>query len=59
MATFQATIKATGETIRVYKLHDQDFYDYDNMGEDKPPAASKAGKKKFSKEELINIIQEK
>ena len=49
----KATIKATGEVINVYQLSGGTYYDYDNMGEDKPPSAPKAGKKEFKKEELL------
>ena len=48
----KATIKATGETINVYSLSNGNYYDYDNMGADKPPSAMKAGKKEFKKDEL-------
>lgn len=52
----QATVKATGEKLRVYKLKSGNYYDYDNMGADLkmfPPSAPRANKKEFTKEELI------
>ena len=49
----QATVKATGEKLNVYKLHNGNFFDYDNMGGNMPPSAAKAGKKEFAPEELI------
>lgn len=49
----KATVKATGEKLIVYKLHNGNYHDYENMGMDKPPAAAKAGKKEFTKSELI------
>ena len=51
----KAIIKATNEKINVYRLNNGNYYDYDNMGENMPPAAIKSGKKEFSKDEL-NII---
>lgn len=51
---YNATVRATGEKLTVYKLIQAGtFYDYDNMGGDKPPAAMKAGKKEFRPDELI------
>lgn len=49
----EATVKATGEKLVVYKLHSGNWYDYDNMGAGDPPKALKAGKKEFTKDELI------
>ena len=49
----EATIRATGENIKVYLLNRCTYYDYDNMFEHQPPSASKAGKKEFNKKELI------
>ena len=49
----KATIKTTGETITVFSLNNGSYYDYYNMGEEKPPSAIKAGKKEFEKGELI------
>ncbi len=51
---YQATVKATGEKITVYKLDDGTWYDYDKMGQHEPPQ-SKTGKKKFEASELTNI----
>ena len=50
---YEATVKATGEKISVYKLHNGNYYDYKNMGENEPPQATKAGKKEFAPDELI------
>lgn len=50
---FKAKVKETGEILTVYKLHNSNYYDYDNMGEDMPPKAVKANKKEFSKNEVI------
>ena len=47
-----ATVKATGETITVYKLHDGTYHDYDNMGVGFRPQ-SKTGKKIFTPDELV------
>lgn len=49
----QAKIKATGETLKVYKLAELGKWaDYENMGANMPPSAPKAGKKKFDESEL-------
>ena len=56
--TYQATIKSTGERIRVYKLRDGNYADYDNMGMDQPPKAMKANKKVFTESELTQIKEE-
>lgn len=50
-------IKATGETINVYLLNNGNYYDYDNMGADKLPSATKANKKEFEKNELIFLTK--
>lgn len=53
----KAMIKATGETVAVYKLHSGNWYDYDNMGVGSP-AKSKLGKKEFKESELdFNVVQ--
>jgi len=48
----KATIIATSEQINVYKLENGNYYDYDGLGENKPPTATKANKKEFEKKEL-------
>lgn len=57
---YTATIKATGENIKVYKLGqgssgNGNFYDYDGIPEYAKPSAPKANKKEFSPDELENI----
>lgn len=49
----EATVKATGEVLAVYKLNNGNYYDYDNMGAHLPPFAAKSNKKEFQKSELI------
>ena len=49
---FKAVVKETGEKLKVYKLHNSNYYDFDNMGADMPPKALKANKKEFTKDEL-------
>lgn len=49
---FKAKVKDTGEILTVYKLHNSNYYDYDNMGANEPPSAIKANKKEFSKDEI-------
>lgn len=53
MKTKTATIIATGEALKVYPLRNGNYYDYNNMSEDKPPSAPKADKKEFARGELI------
>lgn len=48
-----ATIKATGEKIKVYRLENYNWYDYDAINDSINPTAPKAGKKEFEKKELI------
>lgn len=48
----KAKVKSTGEVIKVYKLSGGNWYDFDNMGADQPPAALRAGKKEFKESEL-------
>lgn len=52
---YNATVKSTGEKIKVYPSRNLPdvWYDFDNMGCDKPPAAMRAGKKQFQSSELI------
>ena len=52
MKTYNATIKSTGEIIKVYKLKNGNYHDYENMGYSEPPKAHKAGKKEFTPSEL-------
>ena len=52
MKTIEATVKATGEKLTVYKLGNGNYYDYKAMGASEPPTASKAGKKEFTPSEL-------
>lgn len=49
----KATVKATNEQLIVYKMKNGNYYDWDAMGENQLPTASKAGKKEFIKDELI------
>ena len=53
--TLTATIKATGERIRLYKLNNGNYYDFDNMGANQPPSAPKANKKEFTKDKLTSL----
>lgn len=53
----EATVKATGEKVIVYKLNNGNYYDYERMGANEHPTASKAGKKEFAKDELILGIE--
>jgi hypothetical protein len=56
--TFDATVKATNEKLIVYRLNNGNYYDYQNMGANQPPAAPKAGKKEFKADEL-NLVERK
>lgn len=52
----EATVKATGEKLLVYKLSGGNYYDYKNMGADLkmfPPSAPIANKKEFAPDELV------
>jgi len=49
----KAIVKATSETLKVYRLKNGNYYDFENMGENMPPSAKKAGKKEFKPDELI------
>lgn len=51
----KATIKATGETILVYRLSNVNYYDSNAMGANIPPSAPKANKKEFKPEEITII----
>ena len=48
----EATGRATGEKIQVYKLNNGNYYDFKNMGCHMPPCST-TGKKEFEKSELI------
>lgn len=52
MDIYKAKVIATNETLKVYKLANGGYYDYENQEEEDPPAAKKAGKKEFRPEEL-------
>ena len=52
MEIYKAKVIDTGERLKVYKLANGNWYDYDNMDKDAPPSAVKANKKEFSAEEL-------
>ena len=56
----QIKIKATGEMINAYKLHNStnNWYDYDNMGMHELPSATKANKKEFKPGEVIVLDSE-
>jgi len=47
----KATVIATGEKIKVYKLNGGRWHDYDSQGSF-PPSAPKSGKREFSDHEL-------
>ena len=50
---FKAKVKATSETLNVYKLNNGNYYDYDNMGKSNLPSATVANKKEFKSNELF------
>lgn len=52
MDIYKAKVTDTGERLKVYKLANNNWYDYDAMEQDKAPTAVKAGKKMFSAGEL-------
>lgn len=52
MDIYKAKVIATKEILKVYKLANGNWYDYDNQQQDKPPVAVKANKKEFSPDEL-------
>lgn len=52
MDIYKAKVLATNERLKVYKLANGNWYDYDGMEQDKPPTAVKADKKEFSAKEL-------
>lgn len=52
----EATVKATGEKLLVYKLNSGNYYDYKSAGVDLkmfPPSAPIANKKEFTPDELV------
>lgn len=49
----KVTVKATKETLNVYSLKNGNYHDADRMGANELPTAQKAGKKEFTKDELI------
>ena len=52
MDIYKARVIATAERLKVYRLANGNWYDYDNQEQDKPPVAVKANKKEFSSDEL-------
>lgn len=52
MDIYKAKVLATNEHIKVYKLANGNWYDHENMEQDKPPSAVKADKKEFKTSEL-------
>lgn len=56
----EATVKATGEKLIVYRKHNGNYYDYEKMGANELPSAPKANKKEFTKDELTlgNLVPE-
>lgn len=53
--TYKVQVIQTGEVIECYKLSNGNYFDYNNMGADKP-ATSSTGKKEFSESE-VKIIE--
>lgn len=53
--TKRAIVKATSENVNVYLLKNGNYHDADAMGNNEAPTAKKAGKKEFTKDELIFI----
>ena len=52
MDIYKAKVIDTSERLKVYRLANGNWYDYDNQEQDKPPIAVNAGKKEFLPDEL-------